>query len=209
MPTGLKKQADGSWRERQRLELGALIYQTALELFRTNGFETATVQQIASAVGIGKGTFFNHFPSKDHVLQEWYREVTRNALAEMSIVRFASGRDAVLALTQKLASDVAEDPFLWDAKTGATSSALLRHEEDTLDQEVVSFCRSEIERDIRSGHLAASTDARFLTDMVLTVLTGTAHSWSVSGHRWDLADTLADRIAFVLDAARQPKGHQQ
>ncbi len=200
--------SDTGWRERQRLELRALIYETALELFRTRGFETTTVQQIVSAAGIAKGTFFNHFPSKDHVLQEWYRQITRMALIEISARSFDQGRESVLALLARLAGSVAEDPLLWDAKAGATSSVLLRQEEDDLDREVTAFFHRAIDRDIGTGCLAPDTDVSFLTDMLLSVLTGTAHSWTVSGHRWDLAETLEARITFVLDAARPKKGNQ-
>lgn len=37
----------------------------ALELFRENGFETTTVDAIASAAGIGRRTLFRYFPSKN------------------------------------------------------------------------------------------------------------------------------------------------
>jgi AcrR family transcriptional regulator len=202
----MKNRLDTSWRERQRSELRAQIYEAALALFRTQGFGNTSVQQIASAVGIGKGTFFNHFPSKDHVLQAWYREITRTALEETTKSVFASGRDAVLALTTRLAKDVSVDPYLWDAKAGATSNTLLKKEEDDLDQEVLQFCKSAIERDIADGRLTTSTNAEFLVDMVLTVITGTAHSWSVSNHRHDLPELINKRVSFVLDAVSPPKG---
>jgi AcrR family transcriptional regulator len=198
--------AETSWRERQRLELRSLIYETALELFRSRGFTETTVQQITSVAGIGKGTFFNHFPSKDHVLQTWYRRITKTALDEVSSKKFTTGHESVLALTQRLVSDVSADPYLWDAKASATSSALLRQEEDDLDQEVYAFCQKAIEKDISEGHLAKEVNAEFLTDMVLTVLTGTAHSWTVSGHRLDLAKAIRQRISFVFEAASTDKG---
>jgi|GEM_PF-1874435 len=200
------KRVDTSWRERQRLELRTLIYETTLELFRTQGIEKTTVQQVVSAAGIAKGTFFNHFPSKDHVLQEWYRRMTRTALEEVSGRSFASGREAILAMVGRLAGVAIADTALWDAKVGATSSDLLRQEEDDLDQEVAAFFKTAIERDAADGVLSPGTDADFLTGMLLTVLTGTAHSWSISRHRQNLAKIMKTRISFVLDAARAPEG---
>ena len=192
-------------RERQRLELRSLIYETALELFRTRGFEATTVQEIAITAGIGKGTFFNHFPSKDHVLQEWYRLITRSALKAVAAKRFETGREAVLALTARLTRAVERDASLWDAKSEATSSALLRQEESALDKEVFAFFQGEIERDIAAGQLDSGADAAFLADMALTVLTGSAHSWTVSSHSWSLKKMTSARINFVFDAARTGK----
>jgi AcrR family transcriptional regulator len=202
----MKGLSETNWRERKQLELRAHIYEAALELFRIRGFGETTVQEIASVAGIGKGTFFNYFSSKDHVLQAWYRKLTRTALEKVSEVEFASGREAVLALMAGLADGASADPELWDAKVVATSSMLLRKEEDDLDQEVLAFCQSAIEKDFAEDRLAAGATAEFLTQLILTILTGTAHSWSVCKHRHDLSETLCERVSFVLDAASSGKG---
>ena len=202
----MKNLSGANWRERKQLELRTHIYEAALQLFRNQGFGDTTVQEIASAAGIGKGTFFNYFSSKDHVLQAWYRKLTRTALEKVSGVEFASGREAVLALMAGLSDGVAVDPRLWDAKVIATSSALLRQEEDDLDQEVQAFCQSAIEKEFSGDRLSAGFDAEFLTRLILAILTGTGHSWSVSKHRDDLTEMLRERVSFVLDAAFSGKG---
>ncbi len=189
-------------RERHRIELQELIYETSLERFRSLGFEQTKVAEITAAAGIAKGTFFNHFPSKDHVLQEWYRKITRTGLRETASREFPSGRDEILFLLATLVGSVSKDPLLWDAKAGATSNALLREEEHTLDIAIFSTCSQAIERDIASGLLSPNTNAALLTEMVLTVLTGTGHGWTISGHAWSLEEAIHARISFVLDAAK-------
>jgi len=206
MNTAHEIRSEADWRERQKHELKALIYRTALELFQAEGYEETTIQQIASQARIGKGTFFNHFTSKDHVLQEWYRRITQQALAHVAGQKYGSGCAAILALSAELTKGAAENPSLWCAKCASTSSRLLRQEEDDLDKEVHAFCRLQIERDFISGQLAPSSDANFLADMVLTVLTGVGHNWTVAQQKWDLVDTTKARVAFVLEAARSPKG---
>lgn len=44
------------------------IMASALELLRNRPFSQITVEQITESADVGKGTFFNHFPSKEHVL---------------------------------------------------------------------------------------------------------------------------------------------
>ena len=44
------------------------IVRAALQLFARQGFFATTVEQITQAADVGKGTFFNYFPSKEHVL---------------------------------------------------------------------------------------------------------------------------------------------
>ena len=55
-------------RERRSLELRERLIRAALDLFAKQGFAETTVEDITNAADVGKGTFFNYFPSKDHIL---------------------------------------------------------------------------------------------------------------------------------------------
>jgi len=55
-------------RERRSLELRERLFRAALDLFAKQGFAETTVADITNAADVGKGTFFNYFPSKDHIL---------------------------------------------------------------------------------------------------------------------------------------------
>src|SRR6516225_5670073 len=57
-----------SRRERRSLELRERLFHSALDLFAQKGFAETTVEDITNAADVGKGTFFNYFPSKDHIL---------------------------------------------------------------------------------------------------------------------------------------------
>jgi AcrR family transcriptional regulator len=55
-------------RARRQAETRARILEAALGLFARQGFSATSVEQITEAADVGKGTFFNYFPSKKHVL---------------------------------------------------------------------------------------------------------------------------------------------
>src|ERR1700687_6403062 len=55
-------------RQRRSTELRTRLFRAALDLFAKQGFAETTVEDITSAADVGKGTFFNYFPSKDHIL---------------------------------------------------------------------------------------------------------------------------------------------
>ena len=57
-------------RERRRLAVRDRIVESALSLFETLGYEATTVAEIVRRSDIAYGTFFNHFPSKLHLLRE-------------------------------------------------------------------------------------------------------------------------------------------
>ena len=56
-------------RETAKLERRERLYEAALELFRAQGYEATTVDQITRQAGLAKGTFFNYFHTKDAVLR--------------------------------------------------------------------------------------------------------------------------------------------
>jgi len=55
-------------RARRQAETRARILRAALELFARQGIFSTTIKQITEAADVGKGTFFNYFPSKEHIL---------------------------------------------------------------------------------------------------------------------------------------------
>src|SRR3979490_3433929 len=57
-----------SRRERRSAETRQGLFRSALHLFAQKGFAETTVTDITEAADVGKGTFFNYFPSKDHIL---------------------------------------------------------------------------------------------------------------------------------------------
>ncbi len=57
-------------RARRRAETRERIIHAALDLFCERGVNATTVEDITNAADVGKGTFFNYFPSKEHILAD-------------------------------------------------------------------------------------------------------------------------------------------
>jgi len=55
-------------RQRRSSEIRERLFRAALDVFAQKGFAESTVEDITEAADVGKGTFFNYFPSKDHIL---------------------------------------------------------------------------------------------------------------------------------------------
>jgi TetR/AcrR family transcriptional repressor of uid operon len=101
-------------RTRQRLETRDRLFEAALAEFRRVGVAAAEIERIVRAAGVARGTFYLHFPTKDHVLIELLRR-KQAVLAR----RLASGRDAaprrfLRRLVDLMAEDAAhEERVLW------------------------------------------------------------------------------------------------
>lgn len=60
-----------SRRDRKRLQTMENLARAAAALFERHGYETVTMEQIATEADVAKGTLYNHFPVKEAVLAHW------------------------------------------------------------------------------------------------------------------------------------------
>jgi AcrR family transcriptional regulator len=116
MPRGAVRisTAQPSQRQRQRAETRERIFRAALEEFRQVGADAAQIPRIAAAAGVVRGTFYYHFPSKEHVLLELRGRVEgeiadrlrplrarRASIGDVLAVLFASIRETAAALGER------------------------------------------------------------------------------------------------------------
>src|SRR5262245_49625762 len=64
----MEPQASPDRRQRRSADIRERLFRAALGLFAQKGFAETTVEDITNAADVGKGTFFNYFPSKEHIL---------------------------------------------------------------------------------------------------------------------------------------------
>lgn len=73
---------DVSRRERKKQETQEKIFSAAMQLFRRQGLERTSIEQITEQADVGKGTFYNYFSSKEAVALEFSRRAYRDILAQ-------------------------------------------------------------------------------------------------------------------------------
>lgn len=167
-------------RERRRAETRERLYRAALDLFASRGFLETTVEDITEAADVGKGTFFNYFPTKEHVLATFGAQ--RLAELERGLERARTG--SVLPVLRELATDLAgqahESPALLRAIYAAHASCdpvraelqkrlkIGRHLLAQIFQLAQDRC--EIRRDLSASKLARLTQ---------TILLGVSVAWAL------------------------------
>src|ERR1700685_1655965 len=92
-------------RERRRVETRERIYRAALQIFAERGYLETTVEDITEAADVGKGTYFNYFPTKEHVLATYGEQ--RVAAIERALNKARSTNHSVSAVLKELATDLA------------------------------------------------------------------------------------------------------
>jgi len=78
-------------------ETGLKILNAALDLFRRDGFDNATMRDIAAAAGVATGAAYYYYPSKDAIVMDFYRR----SCAEMQ-PRIAAALQGISRLEPRL-----------------------------------------------------------------------------------------------------------
>jgi AcrR family transcriptional regulator len=162
-------------RERKKARLRQEIIDTALRLFRAQGYENTRVEDVVQVLEISQPTFFRYFPTKDAVLYEvgnrGYSCITEKLKMELS--SDASTADRLRRLYNEFAREVEANRWLWQAVvlSGAMDpvrSPQMRGQEKiaaSLLQEILEQGqkREEITRAFPVDHLAEFMEALYNT----------------------------------------------
>jgi AcrR family transcriptional regulator len=79
-----------------------------MQLFAEHGFFNTTVEDITEAADVGKGTFFNYFPSKEHVLTVLHD--IQLSKVENAVQAARTGKEKIHKILRELMERVAEEP---------------------------------------------------------------------------------------------------
>jgi AcrR family transcriptional regulator len=167
----------GGVREARRLETRARLFDAALAEISQRGLAAADVTAIAAAAGVVRGTFYFHFPTKEHVLIEAERDEENRIISELGQYQgdlasvLAEIVRAVLRAERRVGSVVFRDmlglPF---SSTRPAEEGLAQH---PLGEFVVcAISRSQDEGQVSSDRDAAELATFFLTGMFALLATG-------------------------------------
>jgi AcrR family transcriptional regulator len=209
----------GNRRERHRTEIRDRLYRAALALFAERGFLETTVEDITEAADVGKGTFFNYFPTKEHILAEFGGQ--RTAAVERALQQARATKGPVLDVFRELVGDAVgqadKSAALLRAIFAAHASCTSVREELVKRVHIgrrilaqiffLAQQRGEIRRDISAADLARMTQRIFM---------GVTMSWAIkpestlrktSEEVWDLIrpSLLPPKARSVRNRPRRSK----
>jgi AcrR family transcriptional regulator len=192
-------------REAQRLQTRARLFDAAVAEIGRTGLAGTDVAAIAAAVGVARGTFYFHFPTKEHVLVELERNEEAKIVAQLADRTDHRG-DLMSMLTslvrQVLAAEKRLGPVVFRDMLALHFSAT-RPIGDELDEHpLAEFVIAAITRAQGAQRLPRDADARelgviFLTGLFALLATG----GTAPGDRAALLDRYVKTIVHGMEAA--------
>jgi len=171
-------------RQRRAAETRVRLFRCALQLFAERGFPNVTVEDITEAADVGKGTFFNYFESKDHVLGVM-AEIQLGKVRE-SVTLAESGKQTIYSVLHRMFLRIAEEPGRSpDLARALISSFLASERVRGLIERNMSEGRKMVAQVVAAGQKRGEVDSRLKKEKVALQLQqafmGTLLLWSLQG----------------------------
>jgi AcrR family transcriptional regulator len=148
-------------RELRRLETRARLFEAALAEIGRSGLAGADVSAIATAAGVVRGTFYFHFPTKEHVLVELERNEEATIVAELVDAQTDSG-DLVSLLSLLVEGVVAAErrlgPVVFREMLGLHFSSARPVEDELTEHPLADFVIAAISRAQDAGRIPPEQD---------------------------------------------------
>ncbi len=186
--------------EKRKIEFQEKITQAALKLFEEQGVADTSVASIIKEADIAHKTFFNHFPTKDHLLEhivssnsEYAYSVIKEAFKrhtepqkriEYCFVNFAKALESLHPHYKELLS------FYLMGSSGASDLRVSQKEKfsDVVNQILTEAKAQEM---LRPGF-----NVETLTDIVVGIYVSTLFNWSVEDD-FPLVTKMKKAIKFI------------
>lgn len=194
-------------RKRRAAETRLRLIQSALQLIARRGFPGVTVEDITEAADVGKGTFYNYFESKDHILAaiaEIQHGTVSRALEEAAV-----GRRTIRSVLSRLASRMCEDLGHSPNLTRGILASLVTN--NVVAQQIrlnlLEECRTVteiIEIGQKRGEINSGLKRERLALLFQQSIVGALLLWSLRGEL-GLQDLVAENIQYFWRAVAPPR----
>jgi AcrR family transcriptional regulator len=191
-----------SAREAKRLQTRERLMGAAIAEFKRSGMAEADVSAIVAAAGVAHGTFFFHFPTKQHVLLELEQREEERIAKQLGKYADSKGKLSsilneavrlVVGLERRLGAMLFKD-FL------ALHFSQTRPTDESKEHPVVVRVAQEIERAQQRGHVdpdVNSVNSAVFFLLGLYALLTTTHDWPTQS---EILDDYVTRTLRGIEA---------
>lgn len=190
-----------SLREKKKIETRNKIFEASGRLFKEKGIENTTVDEIVKEAGIGKGTFFNYFPSKTSLLLYFAQQKEELTFSQIKneALKTISTREKIKNVLVFVAKTNEKDKEL----TKMFVFEYMRHYGSSQDERkshgLSNILYSLIEDGIKKEDLKSTIDSKKAAQIISAIYFHSLVEWLWSQFDYSFSDDISGKIDIVFD----------
>jgi AcrR family transcriptional regulator len=198
-----------SQRKLQGMRTRQKIFDTALALFTTRGYEKVTIDEICEKVGVSKGAFYNHFQSKDRIivehfmkLDEYYDEISKAiATLKSSIEKLQALQHYVLDNLSKVGILIAKMAYHAEIGPRKGTSVIISN-----NRSLNKLLKAIVEEGQQRGEIRRELSTSVITKGLLQMYRGVVFEWCLNNGKHDIVKAGEELLPIILSGIIPPSG---
>lgn len=187
--------------ERKKAATAQRLFDVAMDLFRKQGIDNTSVQQICDHADVAKGTFFNYYPTKEHLLLKCHDQFKESMLNHLQGTRFETAREAILGAFLYWSDLVTNDPILGKGLLKAVfASNLLAESDQKMSERLYNWMFDKISHDVDSGQLKSDLNVAMFISILFNILSATSNEFLTTSNPEPIKKQLHSRCEFLFNA---------
>ncbi len=189
-------------RKEQAAKTRQEIFDTAIELFDSKGYENVSIIEICEKAGVSTGAFYHHFKAKDQILMEEFLKADdfyQRLLEDLAIRGdYRDKLRAFTAATMRFMADmgIKRTKVTYHTQIGPDKRAsYLGNEKRALYSVVEALYREGQEK----GEIRADISAGDLARLTIHCYRGIVYDWCLADGAFDLVRTGEEMVDMLAD----------
>lgn len=202
---GLSQASGASRMERKKEKTRQKIVSVALKLFKQQGFDATTMEQIAEEVDIAKGTLYNYFPVKEAILGEYIRQAFRDKSAErlQKLRSMADTRTRMKFVLGELMQGVQTQKEIFEKYLTYRVQNILSLEKREDERSGIERLATEIIRlGQQDGEIRSDLPVRIMEDQVEFVFIEVAKQFYLEPEKFNPQETIEQCVDLFLNGVK-------
>ncbi len=197
---------DGNEKKKEIVEKG-------IELFKENGYDNVTVQEIAKACHISKNTFYYYFDNKEDIIRSAFFKGSDNPTGILSrVIQESDPYQQILCLItpvvdylESLGKEVVKKALILNLGGSLTPGYEPSPEKKQKHDEMSHMINAIITRAQQLGEIRDDIDSKNLIRAFGVTMIGCIQIWATSDHIFSLKEMVLHHMELVLATKKEEK----
>jgi len=186
----------------KKMETRRNLYESALHLFKKEGYNNVSVDDIVAFAGTSKGTFYNYYTSKSQIIIERFKEIDNEYIKIYKKIRKQPGTKNKLLLFSRMQHQYIQENIGCDTLQIVFASLLNEKGADYIDNEkrpIFVVLNKIISEGQKHGEIRSDLSSYYITKTLVHCMRGIFYDWCVQNGRFNLIKVGNTYIKSILE----------